>query len=367
MIGAAAKSVIQSHFDDLPRHLILFVTSRCNLKCKQCFYWEDMDLNQGKFDIKMEEVRALASSKTFQKLMWMQIAGGEPFIRKDLVDIIQAFSRLPELRYVTIPTNGYFIDQVLEGAEAMAKACPNQFINIDISIDGMHEAHDHIRGVKGSFERLCKTLSRLRELRERTPNLGVGVILVQMSQNQKELEPLLDYVIRDLRPDHVALNMVRGNPREKISGEGIDMDVYERLFQRIEDAHVSGELKDFRSGMGMLNVAKDSLLHDIVLNTRKSGFQMYCKAGTLSLVIKDDCGVYPCEILTDKMGNIREQSIDEIWNSEASKKIRHFIKDTKCFCTHECFFTSNIAFTPSTYPKLFAKTAELSFKRARAH
>ena len=78
MLEKYAKSVIQSHLDGLPRHLILFVTSRCNLKCKQCFYWEDMDLNQGKFDIKIEEVEALVGSKTLQKLMWLQIGGGEP-------------------------------------------------------------------------------------------------------------------------------------------------------------------------------------------------------------------------------------------------------------------------------------------------
>ena len=78
MIEKYLKSVVQSHWDSLPRHLILFVTSRCNLKCKQCFYWEDMDLNQGKFDIKIEEVEALANSNTLQKLMWVQIGGGEP-------------------------------------------------------------------------------------------------------------------------------------------------------------------------------------------------------------------------------------------------------------------------------------------------
>lgn len=367
MIQQLIKTVVQSHWDNLPRHMILFVTSRCNLKCKQCFYWEDMDLNQGKFDIKIEEVQALAASKTLQKLMWLQIGGGEPFLRKDLQQIVQTFSKLPELRFVTIPTNGYFIDLVLEGAEQMAKTCPRQFVNIDISIDGMHEAHDHIRGVKGSFDKLCKTLGRLRELRGRYTNLGVGVILVQMSQNQKELEGLLEYVIKELKPDHVALNLVRGNPREKVSGEGIDMDIYERLFQRIEKAHIDGELKDFRSGLGMVNAAKDSLLHDLILNTRKSGFQMYCKAGTLSLVVKDNGEVFPCEILPDKIGSIRQNSIDEIWTSEAGDKARAFIKDSKCFCTHECFFTSNIAFNPLTYPKLLAKTAEISIKRAFGH
>jgi MoaA/NifB/PqqE/SkfB family radical SAM enzyme len=352
--------------DDLPRHMILFVTSRCNLKCKQCFYWEDMDLNQGKFDIKIEEVEALAKSKTLRKLMWLQIGGGEPFLRKDIAQIIWTFARLPELRHITIPTNGYFIDLVVQEVEKMLKDCPRQLINIDISIDGLHEDHDHIRGARGSFEKLCKTLARLKELRRSYKNLGVGVILVQMSQNQGVLGEVLEYVIRELKPDHVALNMVRGNPREKVSGDGIDMEIYKNLCQRIEDAHVKRELSDFNTSVGDLNVAKDSILHDIVLKTRGSGFQMYCKAGTLSLVIKDAGDVYPCEILPDKMGNIRQSSIDEIWNSEASGKIRNFIRDTKCFCTHECFFSANIAFTPGLYPKLAAKTAAISLKRALA-
>jgi MoaA/NifB/PqqE/SkfB family radical SAM enzyme len=364
MLPQYARSVIESHVDGLPRHMIMFVTSRCNLKCKHCFYWEDMDLNKGKFDIKLEEIEALVNSKTLKKLLWLQIAGGEPFLRKDMADIVSLFSRLPELCHITIPTNGYFIDLVSQEVEKMLRACPKQLINIDISIDGMHEDHDHIRGAKGSFDKLCKTISRLRELKSTYRNLGLGVILVQMSQNQKELPDILNYVIKELKPDHVALNMVRGNPRDKISGDGIDLDIYRNLCQRIEDAYVSGELSDFKTSAGSLNVAKDSLLHDLVLNTRSDGFQMYCKAGTLSLVIKDAGDVYPCEILTDKMGNIREKSIDEIWMSENSANIRNWIRDSKCFCTHECFFSANIAFTPSTYPKLLAKTAEISLKRA---
>ena len=364
MIPGYIKSVVQSHFDGLPRHLILFVTSRCNLKCKQCFYWEDMDLNQGKFDIKMHEVEALAASRTLQKLMWLQIGGGEPYLRKDLAGIVEKFSVLPELRHVTIPTNGYFIDLVTDETERMLKNCPKQLINIDISIDGLHEDHDHIRGVKGSFDKLTKTMGRLRDLRKRYGNLGVGVILVQISQNQNALENVLEHVIRELKPDHVALNIVRGNPREKVSGDGIDLDIYRRLYERIENAHVRGELADFRTAVGDLNVAKDTLLHETILKTRDQGFQMYCKAGTLSLVIKDAGDVYPCEILPDKMGNIRETPIDGIWESETSRKIRGTIRDTKCYCTHECFFAANIAYTPAVYPNLFAKTARISLKRA---
>lgn len=359
-----AISVVGSFLDRLPRHLILFVTSRCNLKCKQCFYWEDMDINKGLKDIKLEEVRALARSKTLQKLLWLQLGGGEPFLRKDIGQIVEAFAELRELRHITIPTNGFYIDAVVEQAEMMARACPRIFINIDISIDGLHDEHDHIRGVKGSFEKLCRTIVKLKEVRSRHRNLGIGVILVQMAQNQAHLESVLEYVIKDIQPDHVALNLVRGNPREKVSGDGIDMEIYRRLCQRIEDAHVRRELSDFDTPLGSINVAKDSLLHDVIHETRKAGFQMYCKAGTLSLVIKDAGDVFACEILPDCLGNIRTAPLDEIWAGAAAQRLRGWIRDAKCHCTHECFFTSNIAFNPLMYPKLLAKTASVALKRA---
>ena len=70
-----------------------------------------------------------------------------------------------------------------------------------------------------------------------------------------------------------------------------------------------------------------------------------CHAGSLFGIITANGLVYPCEILEDKLlGDLRENNMNftEIWKGAEAKKIKKFIKDTKCNCTYECALTYNI-------------------------
>jgi len=71
-----------------PVQVTLFVTSRCNLRCKMCFYWEPIE-NSSKGEISLNEIEKI--SKSMPNFTWLLIGGGEPFIRKDLPDIITHF------------------------------------------------------------------------------------------------------------------------------------------------------------------------------------------------------------------------------------------------------------------------------------
>ena len=64
--------------------------------------------------------------------------------------------------------------------------------------------------------------------------------------------------------------------------------------------------------------------------------------------------VYPCEILTDSFGNVRDFGYDmgKVVLSARANEIRQFIKKGRCFCTHECYFMTNILFSPGLYPAL---------------
>ena len=70
-----------------------------------------------------------------------------------------------------------------------------------------------------------------------------------------------------------------------------------------------------------------------------------CHAGSLFGIITANGLVYPCEILEDKLlGDLRQNNMNftEIWKGAETKKIKKFIKDTKCNCTYECALTYNI-------------------------
>lgn len=81
---------------------------------------------------------------------------------------------------------------------------------------------------------------------------------------------------------------------------------------------------------------------------------MPCYAGALSAVISEEGDVYACEMLDTKIGNLREAGYDlgKLWEQERARAMRSFIRDTKCFCTHECNMSINLLFNPALYPKI---------------
>jgi hypothetical protein len=77
--------------------------------------------------------------------------------------------------------------------------------------------------------------------------------------------------------------------------------------------------------------------------------------------------ILPCELLIDrKLGNVRDVNYDfkKIWYSQKADETRKFIRDTKCFCTYECFLTVNILFNPRMMPKILKEWGSLKMRKA---
>jgi iron-sulfur cluster protein len=76
--------------------------------------------------------------------------------------------------------------------------------------------------------------------------------------------------------------------------------------------------------------------------------------------------VYPCELLIDrKLGNVREANYDfkSIWFSKEAEASRRFIRESKCFCTYECFLTINILFNPTMMPAVLKEWSSLKMRK----
>jgi len=92
-----------------PEYVILIATSNCNLRCKHCFLWQKNpygwgNLDQGKNDLTLEEIEKISLSMA--DFFFLNLGGGEPFIRKDLPKIAEAFYRNNHNQNLLIPTNG---------------------------------------------------------------------------------------------------------------------------------------------------------------------------------------------------------------------------------------------------------------------
>lgn len=335
----------------LPLHLTFFVTARCNAVCKHCFYHDS--LNKGQTDLTLEEVDKVASS--MERALWIAFTGGEPFLRKDLPEFAKILHDRLNPVTLSINTNGIQTDEIVDAAERLAKNCPNTFVSILCSLDGLQETHDRIRGVPRNFVRTVETFRQLKKLRERLPNLGVGISTCFCAWNQDEMDEMYDYVVNDLAPDNWDLSFVRGKPMEPAIGVA-DVAKYQRIKAKLEHAFATGKLNYYeKMPLARFVHAKERLSTKMVLQTIASGqFQVPCYAGALSAVISEEGDVYACEMLSNKIGNLREAGYDmaKLWEGTRAQSMRSFIRDTQCFCTHECNMSINLLFNPAVYPKI---------------
>ncbi|MFA7088385.1 MAG: radical SAM protein, partial [Patescibacteria group bacterium] len=147
--------------------LIFFVTSRCNSRCRHCFNWR----NIGKVvDLDLIEIEKRAKRLPhFDNLL---LSGGEPFLRKDLADLINIFVRNNKIKTVSIPTNGLLTASIIDILEKILLIPNINAVNINFSLDGLNDIHDNIRGIEGNFVITMESIKAVSALREKYPRLN---------------------------------------------------------------------------------------------------------------------------------------------------------------------------------------------------
>ena len=142
-----------------PTDISIITTYRCPMQCKMCNIWKNP--TDPRLEIQPEELEILPHVK------FINITGGEPFIREDLDKIVEvAFRKAPR---VVISTSGWFEERVLELARKFPK------IGIRISIEGLSQKNDELRGRAGGFDKGLRTLLSLREMGVKDIGFGITV------------------------------------------------------------------------------------------------------------------------------------------------------------------------------------------------
>ena len=129
------------------------VTMRCNARCGFCDYWKTDPSS------KSAELNSFADAARFFNPMVITFTGGEPTLRRDLEEIIQAVNSAVRLKYMTLITHGGMLSA--ERARSIWKAGINQF---NISLDYLDARHDSARGIPGLSDKIMRTIPRMREI-----------------------------------------------------------------------------------------------------------------------------------------------------------------------------------------------------------
>jgi MoaA/NifB/PqqE/SkfB family radical SAM enzyme len=348
-----------------PLYVVFFITNRCNANCKHCL----LGSNEGPTDdLTIDEIEKISAS--MDDFLFLLPTGGQPFLRKDLAEIVKIFHRNNHVKNVGIPTNGTMTERTVEIARDVLESCPELDFGIDVSIDALAEDHDEIRGVPGLFEKAVQTYRELKKLEKIYPKFNVNVETTVSAHNDDKLVPLHDFLIKDLKVDTLFTLLTRGKPKDP-SSKFFNIDKYEQysgiLKRDIRDRVLSGYHSFPFSDI--IN-AKRLVRHNLIAKTvRENKYQTPCYAGRLGAAIFAQGDVLPCELHTDMiMGNLRDSNYDfrKIWFSPRADEIRRSIHKDRCFCTYECFHTLNILFNPRIFPKVLKEWASIKLGKTKA-
>lgn len=310
-----------------PTDASIILTYRCPMQCKMCNIW--------KFPTrKGEEIKA-SDLKSLPKLKFINLTGGEPFIREDLEEIVEECYRHTDR--IVISTSGWFEDRVI----ALAKKFPK--IGIRISIEGLSQKNDELRGRQGGFDKGLRTLLTLRKMGLKDIGFGCTV----SNNNSKDMLALYK-LSQSLGMEFATASFHNSYYFHKDDNEVTNKDEvcsdFEQLIEwQLQEKHPKSWFRAFFN-MGLINYIEG--------NRR----MLPCEAGSANFFIDPWGEVYPCNGLEEKywkesMGNIRHADFNAIWTSEQADKVRALVRK----CPKNCWMVGTASPVMKKYIKHPAK------------
>lgn len=336
LLYLASRLVLQLKRPDPERiHYINFaVTYMCNSRCKHCNIWKRYGLsNEVHNELTLEEIQNIFDGSRYLKnLRGIGLTGGEPFLRKDFVDLCGFFIQKYPKAGITIPTNSIDVKLITDKLKQIESKFNPKNIYISISLDGIGKTHDEIRGVPGNYE---KVLRLIRVIREQVPSIKIGVSFTIMPENYKHILKVYE-LSRKLNIGFccqfagISENYY-GNIEMNFKWDGVKLKEIEDDLIIITRKYCSRK-SIFKK---LVDVTPCYFLNmvDFQRNPRR---KFKCYSGTHSLFLDPYGNVYPCIMLNQRLGNIRERNFDEIWFSRRARIIREYIVSGMCACWTPC-------------------------------
>jgi MoaA/NifB/PqqE/SkfB family radical SAM enzyme len=337
--------------------LVLYVTSRCNAGCEFCCYHNN--LNQGP-ELSLDEIESVA--RKLGSLRGLLIAGGEPFLRTHLAEIVLAFVHHSHTQVVQIPTNGYFPDRAVECVKKILAAAPGLNLSIQVSLDALGETHNELRRLKDGFVRAEETIRKLGELKRHDNALRILVVSVLSPQTLPYARALATYVRDDIKPDYHWFEPVRGGHLADSLRTALDNET--RTFLRKNLGHYlyrsCGRSTSIYSSRSMNKMITAFSLNnfDIAYNNLLAGHKwpVRCRAGEKIAVLYPDASLALCELLPQRV-NLRDQAWDipRALGSEQFSQSFRAIRRHECDCTHGCFIPPSVRYSAPELGKILLK------------
>lgn len=286
--------------------MILSLTYNCNSRCKTCNIWK----TKKKDELSFNDLKKFANTPLFKKIKFLTLTGGEPFLRKDLADIVNLFKEKNPKLHITILTNALLPEIISNQVKKMPRD-----ILITMSFNGREETHDETRGVKGNFQKLLKTIKILKDLKQTS-----SLIFTVTKENYDQILFAWDFAKKTNLNILISPEMNYG----RLNNDG------SRKLNISQQKKVLAQLKKIYSERKRF-FFDDTYLFFFKQFYQNQNITNICYAGTNSVYIDYTGEIYPCENLVGKVpafGNIKTQF-------KIPEDYRKIVNKTKCY--KECY------------------------------
>lgn len=304
-----------------PFKLNLCLTYWCQYRCKTCNIWQRKPTDE----LTTAEIVALVRENPH--VNWVDLTGGEIFLRKDIDEVLDAivtgWQRLAVLHF---PTNGFLTEKIETSVRAIAGRGPAKII-VTVSLDGDEALNDEVRGIKGGFRRQIATFKALRGIAGVDAVLGMTLSAFNLGRYE-ETFAAVSREVPGLRHADLHLNVAQVSSHY-YGNDGPDTVAPDRMRARTE-------MQAYKARLGTPTSVQHLIEHAYLTNLDRflltGTTPMPCHALRSSCFIDPWGVVYPCITWANPIGRLRDTGmrLDPIWNGAAGVSTQQQVWDGHC-------------------------------------
>ena len=343
-----------------PQAVSLEITHDCVARCIMCNIWK---ISSNVPNLTVPQWFEILSCELLNDIRELDITGGEPFIRGDLIDLFQGICDLksgyfPDLKSVAITTNGLLPDRVVAAVNKILPALQKQNIDLVVvcALDAVGDLHDRIRNFPKAWSKVNNTIDALCRLREKFSNLIVGVKTTILPLNIDELGGIASYA-----EERGLFTII--SPCIITEGRYLNPDL-------------AGELSFSEQGIGKMIdfFAGDrfqwSFHGQSLIDFFKTGsMKKPCSCGFNYFFVRSNGEMHLCPLIKESVGNITSMGVSDLFFSDRANGIRKSIgRLPQCReCTEPGLERYSLPFEGLQYLKMLFRLGRSDFMRLHRH
>jgi AdoMet-dependent heme synthase len=294
------------------------ITNKCNLRCSHCYQSNYSDASEPS----LEELKSIAEKINHTLTVWKKegrvaITGGEPFINKDLIKLLQYLDQQPSINKISVLTNGTLIKNHIASLKGLKK-----LHYIQLSLEGGKGINDKIRG-EGVFDKVLESTALLNK-----NGIPVRWMVTLQKMNVEDVPHIIDLALENNVDTLLFERLIPEGAGESLKDLVLTpeelFNVYDYILHRSDEEYAKGsslKMLKFRT-LWILTDPKRAEKNVEIPFQREAGAA--CSIGMDSLCILPDATVLPCRRLPIPIGNLKHDSIFKIWyTSDLLWKIRN--------------------------------------------